>query len=183
MDNIFGYGSGSSAYDKRRHYNCVLQVFCSGFDRETVVAIHNYISTTKKNDASSYLNFCIATKYSNAAARILSYIKEDLAITQEEIEMIITTMFNYKELKTPAGYKTIENTKLLMQMFFATFYMPETIRLNSTTRFVVPIMKSFFDDNYIRKVFSILEKSVNKDIMTINKDDFSKIINNALKSI
>lgn len=187
MENYFGYTTGSSVYDKRRHLNCVLNVFIFGFDQDVTSDILQKYSSNSRAETAQQLKFYIAMSFSNAAVRCLDYISDDLQLSVEEKNNIfgLIDIFN-KEFRSPAGYSKQENQKLLVHMLLMTSFMNEELRNAIVVNAIGGIMKPFFDVNYIIKTFNTLISAIElhtTDLSILDKNTLSKIVNHTIKSI
>lgn len=187
MENYFGYTTGSSLYDNRRHLNCVLNIFILGLEQEVIFDIIQKYSNNSRAETAQQLKFYIAMSFSNAAVRYLDYISDDLELSVEEKNNIfgLIDIFN-KEFRSPAGYSKLENQKLLVHMLFATSFMNEELRNTIVVNAIAELMKPFFDINIIIKTFntliSIIELHIT-DLSLLDKNTLSKIVNHTIKSI
>lgn len=123
MDNFFGLGTASEAYDKRRHVNLVYytmmmlrltkkensfmmnlkQILSSGYDKGTKAdLICQHILTDYE---ISYLN----------------YLRGRYGLSEDEYVTILAgEALTQREVKSPAGYQGTKNWELIVQMFYAT---------------------------------------------------------------
>lgn len=187
MENYYGYTTGSSAYDKRRHLNCVLNVFIFGLENDVTSEIIKKYSSNSRQETAQQLKFYIAISFSNAAVRCLDYISDDLQLSIDEKNNIfgLVDIFN-KEFRSPAGYNNQENQKLLVHMLFMTCFMNEELRNMLVTNAIAGIMKPFFDVSYILKTFNTLISSIElhtTDMAALDRNTLAKIVNHTLKSI
>lgn len=123
MENFFGHGTASTAYDKRRHVNLVYytmimlrlikegnafmmklkQILSSGYDKETKA---DMICENVLTDYEiSYLN----------------YLRGRYGLNLDEFATIMSgESLTQREVKSPAGYQGTQNWELIIQMFYAT---------------------------------------------------------------
>lgn len=123
-EDFFGYGSGSSTYDKRRHINVIFQLFIM------------YKLKVNQSALATKLQYALRLPMQQAAEyvcnEILSYDEHNyLNLLRERYNLPISDftkiMSAYgctlQENKTPAGYNTRQNQELLVQMINARYYM------------------------------------------------------------
>lgn len=123
-EDFFGYGSASSAYDKRRHINVIFQILLMYKLR------NNQSSLMPKLQYALRLPMQQAAEY--VCNEILTYDEHNyLNLLRERYNLPVSDftkiMSGYgctlRENKTPAGYTTRQNQELLIQMLNARYYM------------------------------------------------------------
>lgn len=168
MDNFFGLGTASSAYDKRRHINLVYytmmmlrftkkdnsfmmnlkQILSSGYDKNTKSdLICQHILTDLE---ISYLNY-LRTRYG---------LNED-----EYITILAGESLGQGQVKSPAGYQGTQNWEMIVQMFYATMlsgpaYQGYVQQLVSS--FFYPFCSGMRDVTLQSSTFRLISENMNK---------------------
>lgn len=132
MDNFFGIGTCSSAYDMRRHVNIFYALFIEarrisegdGFMYQVVNILKSPGSEASK--ASQMKRLLTETEYN-----FLVYLASRYGITDSDLTTILSGRCWFDQsIRTPAGYYAADNWTLLTQMLYATALLPQHCQRN-----------------------------------------------------
>ena len=124
MDNFFGYGTASSAYDKRRHINVIFQILMmyklKVNPNSVIPPLQRALRLPVQQAAEVICNDILSYDEHN----YLNLLRERYGISESDFTKIMSGYgCTLRENKTPAGYSTRQNQELLIQMLNARYYM------------------------------------------------------------
>lgn len=124
METFFGYGSGSSKFDKRRHINVIFQLLIMyklKVDPNFVIlTLQRALQLPTKQAADLICNEILSYDEHN----YLNLLRERYAVPKNDFIKIVSGYgCTLRENKTPAGYSIRENQELLIQMLNVRYYM------------------------------------------------------------
>ncbi len=168
MDNFFGHGTASAAYDKRRHVNLVYytmimlrfvkdgnsfmmkmkQILSFGYDKETKA---DMICEQVLTDLEiSYLN----------------YLRGRYGLSEDEYITILSgESLGQGQVKSPAGYQGVQNWELIVQMFYATMLCGSVYQgyvQQLVTKFFYPLCSGMRGVNLQTSTFRLISENMNK---------------------
>ena len=120
MNNFFGFNTGSSAYDKRRHLNLIYHEFMyfKLLENQSIAMAVKNVMAKSINERYNIFLASILNKYES---NFLYYLKNRYQVPDADFETIIAgETFKYGEVKTPAGYHQDQDWRLVIQMIYAT---------------------------------------------------------------
>ena len=120
MNNFFGFNTGSSAYDKRRHLNLIYHEFMyfKLLENQSIAMAVKNVMAKSINERYNIFLASILNKYES---NFLYYLKNRYQVIDADFETIIAgETFKYGEVKTPAGYNQEQDWRLVIQMIYAT---------------------------------------------------------------
>ena len=124
MDDFFGYGTGSSAYDKRRHINVIFQLLMmyklKVNPSAVIPPLQRALSLPMQQGAEVICNDVLSYDEHN----YLNLLRERYHVSEFDFTKIMSGYgCTLPENKTPVGYSLRQNQELLIQMLTARYYM------------------------------------------------------------
>lgn len=123
MSNFFGFDTADSFYDKRRHvnlvYHCMLHLRLLKGDNAFISSIKQILSPQNGIEVRASM-VCgeILTEYE---VSFLNYLKNRYGLLENDYVTILSGETLTKSVvKSPAGYTSIDNWRLIVQMVYAT---------------------------------------------------------------
>ena len=123
MDNFFGLGTASTAYDKRRHVNLVyytmMMLRLTKRDSSFLMNLKQILSSGFDKDTKA--NMICENILSDLEISYLNYLRGRYGLSEDEYVTILAgEALGQREVKSPAGYQGTQNWEMIVQMFYAT---------------------------------------------------------------
>lgn len=168
MDNFFGLGTASSAYDKRRHINLVyytmMMLRFTKKDNSFMMNLKQILSSGyDKNTKSDLICQHILT---DLEISYLNYLRTRYGLNEEEyITILAGESLGQGQVKSPAGYQGTQNWEMIVQMFYATMlsgpaYQGYVQQLVSS--FFYPFCSGMRDVTLQSSTFRLISENMNK---------------------
>ena len=174
VQDFFGYGSCSNAFDSRRHINVIFEEFMSYklyVNQTSTIQCVQYAMSLPEKQAAEYMCNDVLTY---AEHNYLNLLRERYHVTDADFYFIMSgKTLGYPITKTPAGYNRELNLRLLVQMSLARIYMiPQNqtafININTMIAEYARGMRGIqFSQSFITDLFSLIN-----DAMFIYKDNY-----------
>jgi len=124
IEEFFGYGSASSAFDKRRHINVIFQLLLmyklKVNPNSLIIKIQRALQLPTQQAAELICNDVLSYDEHN----YLNLLRERYDVPVSDFTKVMSGYgCTLRENKTPAGYSVRENQELLVQMLNARYYM------------------------------------------------------------
>ena len=121
MENFFGLESCSSNYDSRRHINLIYFTF---FQYRLLADgqkfIQSFASVFQTRNEQSMLDFTVNNIFCASELAFLNYLKNRYNLSDMEYNKILSGITHHNtHIKSPAGYSTSDNWRLIIHMLYA----------------------------------------------------------------
>lgn len=124
IENFFGYGSASSAYDKRRHINVILQLLLMYKLKQNPGFIIPKLQCALRLPTQQAAELICNDVLTYDEHNYLNLLRERYNLPDSDFTKIMSGCgCTLAENKTPAGYSQRQNQELLIQMLNSRYYM------------------------------------------------------------
>lgn len=129
---FFGYTTGSSMYDGRRHLNYFFVHFVSyntAINHSLIPHGRKLLETLKKRNLSKAYSICVNELLTPIQKRFLENLKNRKGLTNDEYTTILSGIsLSESIVRTPAGYSKLENKRMFIHCIVATMFMQPQIQ-------------------------------------------------------
>lgn len=161
MENFFGYNSGSTLFDKRRHLNTVFCLFANYhfiLNNRVGQQIAYYL---KNKDREAIALFICNEIFSFGEHNYMNLLREKYQVLENDFLQIMGGVgLLERENKTPAGYNRQQNISLLVEMLVSRIYMqpqnPNALQqINNIIANIAYNMSPQFTKREIQAIFNL----------------------------
>ena len=163
-ESFFGYGSGDSQYDTRRHINVIfheLMYYKLYLDLTSTIECIKYADSLPLQQAAEYIcNDVLSYDEHN----YLNLLRSRYGLSEEDfIQIMSGRSMHDKLVKTPAGYDREQNIRLLVQMTIARYYMTprdenSLVEINTMIASIAKGMRGInLTQNFMQQLFQLTE--------------------------
>ena len=167
MDNFFGLGTANVSYDKRRHVNLVyytmMMLRLTKKENSFMMSLQQILSSGfDKNVRADLICENILTNYEIS---YLNYLRGRYGLSEDEYVTILAGEgLTQGQVKSPAGYQSLDNWELIVQMFYATAlsgvaYQEYVQQL--VTSFFYPICSGMRGVSLQNSTFRLISENIN----------------------
>ena len=141
MENFFGIGLANSFYDKRRHVNVIFMIIIDYHFYANPGFADRLVSLLQSGSSEPYRTRMIANNFlTRDELNYLNIIREKYSLPSSEFERICSGLSMYEpQYKTPAGYGSVDNKRLLVDMVMAVYVATNNYASNAFTKITAEI--------------------------------------------
>ncbi len=161
MENFFGYNTGSTLFDKRRHLNTVFCLFAN-YHLILDSRIGQQIAYHLENsDTETIASFICNDIFSYGEHNFMNLLREKYQISESDFLQIMGGVgLLERENKTPAGYNRQQNISLLVELLVSRIYMqPQNTnalqKINNIIATIAHKMSPKFSESEIQAIFDL----------------------------
>ena len=167
MNNFFGIGTGLATYDNRRHVNMIYAIFMQyrivAEGKSFMTRFVNFLKSAYNEEERAYY---VRDHYLNPTEfGLLGYLFERFNLSIEEFFTIMSgRTFMDKEIKTPAGYNSEQNWRLIIHMFYTSLCVSDEHKRYEKpiiTSIIMPVISGMRSINMNADKYHILTMELN----------------------
>ncbi|MBO7200953.1 MAG: hypothetical protein J6V54_06105 [Bacteroidales bacterium] len=167
MNNFFGFDTANSFYDKRRHINLVyysmMHLRLLSGDNSFIYDVKRIISSNNSSlEKAKMMRMEILTDYENS---FLDYLQKRYNLSDNDYVTILSgESLTNAIVKSPAGYTSIENWELIIQIMYSTMLCGPSFQhlvQRFISEFLIPLSAGMRGVTLQRSTFRLISENLN----------------------